>query len=146
MERVNIQNLAISISSLRLTTEQFCTYLDSNFWQLVYHSASPDFDYIAYNSHYYGVLSYARSLPANSDTNVIKQKIYELPEINQKEFEAYTWIEIPHVILYSFLFPLGLFLMRKNYIKITNLQNKLGEINSKLGTAEFMLKATLNYK
>lgn len=146
MEAVNVNSFAISLSSLKTQTQNLYDYLDGNFWVIVYDASPLGLDYKAYSSHYYGLISYTRNLPDGSSFQMMKEKVRTLPEIEPKEFELFTLLEIiPRILFYTILFPLALFYIRRNYIKVSNLQAKIGEINSKLGTLEFLLKASLDY-
>lgn len=85
------------------------------------------------------IKSYSAQLTLNDDTKIIKEKLSEMPNISQSDFKYYTW-GIPSYLLFVLL-PVGLAAWTNTYIKLSNLQTKLKDVERSSGTLLFMLKA-----
>jgi len=134
-------SLKISLSNFAIDTNRISHLIDSRFANLVFYPSilEADIDYKNYCNQLEAIKKYSTQLTVNDDTNIIKEKILELPTISQADFQIYSW-GINSYLLFILL-PLGLIGWTNTYFKITTLQTKLKETERTFGTLNFMLKA-----
>lgn len=136
-----LEKLNISLSNFSNDTTRISKFIESRFTDLIFYPSiiSADIDYDNYCNLLKSIKDYSSELPFNSDTKVIKEKLYDIPDISKADFKYYTW-GVPAYLLFILL-PLGLFSWTNTYLKLTTLQNKLKDIERACGTLTFMLRA-----
>jgi hypothetical protein len=136
-----LSNLSVSIKSVCNETNNFISYLDKNIFNLIFYPNIIEADLASddYCKLLKSIKNYATDLPSIQDNTNIKEKINELPDIQEKEFKFYS-SSIPIWILYI-VFPIGIIIWINYYLKITRLIDRLRITSTKLGTIDFFLKA-----
>jgi hypothetical protein len=136
-----LENLKISVDSLMTETKRISQFLSTKQVNLIFfhNILQADIDYKSYCSLYAAIKSYSNAIPPDADTQILKEKIEELPALSQKDF-AYSPVSVPTILLFLVL-PLGIIVWIINYVHINALSDKMRSIERTLGTVEFMLRA-----
>jgi len=135
-----LKNLYNSTRNVASATASNISYFEKNLFQIIIfpNIIDADIDVQNYTKQIAELKESETLLATNEDGQIIVSILKSIPTIEAKEFKIY-WnksIWIAFLIL-----PLGIILWIGYYLKISQLIGKLREIQGKLGTIEFMLKA-----
>lgn len=139
-----LNNLSISVKSAINETTNFISYLDKNVFNLILYPNIIEADLASdnYCKLLKSIKSYADNIPFDQDATEIRKRLNGLPNIQEKDFRYYS-SSIPAWALYILL-PFGIIMWVNYYLKITQLTDKLRDINAQLGTIDFFLKALVS--
>ena len=136
----SIGNLSSSIKNAHIETNNFVTYLEKNIFNLIFYPNIIEADIASddYCKLIKSIKNYVNNLPSSYEYIIIREKVSEIPEIEEKEFKFY-FSSASNWGLYI-IFPLGITIWLNYYFKIKSLINKLRKVSGKLGTIDFFLK------
>ena|SRR6478736_2494280 len=144
MENSDVKSLALSIASAISENNSIIRYYDTNVFTLIFfpNMAPADIDPVSFCRLVSDIKNQGTTIALNADMDLIHEQLKQIPTLDSSSFNIYG--TLPGWLLFIIL-PIGIIYWIGYYIKINNLIDKLREVESKLQSISFSLKAAMDY-
>lgn len=144
MENTDVKSLALSIASAISENKSIISYYDTHVFTLILfpNMAPADIDPVSFCRLVSDIKNQGPAIAHNADMELIQEQLKQIPTLDPSSFNIYG--TLPGWLL-IIIFPIGLIYWTAYYIRINNLIDKLREVESKLQSISFSLKAAMDY-